>query len=79
MKSYRGQQFVPTKDLSDLHEDEVAQAPYNDKEGMISLDAYLIATGVRDPVQRAAMCAYTKVKSATPQDWTNIFAGFLGR
>ena len=72
-KSYRGQQFVPIKTPDIVAADRKAARPYERKEGAITLDAYFGLRKVRDPVMRASMSKFTKVRKATPEDFDAIF------
>jgi hypothetical protein len=74
-KQYRGQSFPPVRTADDVQEAQDAQEPYN-KPDAVDLHVYFASQGIRDPVQQAAMRAYTKVSRATPEDWAKIFDRF---
>jgi hypothetical protein len=72
-KTYRGQPFVPVKSPGDVQEQLDADAVYA-KEGTVSIETYFAVAGVRDPVMKASMLAFTLVRHATVEDWAKIFA-----
>lgn len=74
-KSYRGQATFPIKTPDDVQAEIDAQKPFAHPDA-ISLNVYFSLRGFRDPTLRAAMEAYTKVRTATLLNWDDIFKDF---
>ncbi len=75
LKQYSGQAFVPVVSAAE-HAGSYALQEKHDQPGAVSIEVWFAIRGVRDPVMKAAMKARAKVRRATPEAWTAIFAGF---
>lgn len=71
-KKFRGQTFVPVKTEDDVRADIALQKDFKTSDA-VSIDVFFARRGVRDPVSRAGMLAYTKVRTASMDAWTKIF------
>lgn len=74
-KNYAGQRFVPVVSADDVAEGARLKEEY-EVEGSIPLEAWFSIRGHRDPVMKAAMAAFTKVRRTTPAKWDEIFKDF---
>ena len=74
-KKWAGQKHVTTRTAADVVDERSLQAKYAHPNA-VTLDGYFTRKGVRDPVKRAAMMAYTKVRRATVAAFDEIFAKF---
>lgn len=75
-KSYRGQAFFPIKTEVDVQAELDAQKPYASKPDAMPINVWMNIRQIRDPVMRAAMEAFTKVRHATQEDWDLLFKDF---
>lgn len=75
-KTYKGQTFVPIKTAEQAAEEMSAAAAGAANPDSVSIQVWMSARGVRDPVLRAGMLAFTKVRLAPAAEFDRIFQGF---
>ena len=74
-KQYRGDVSPAITTTEQVLADMEAQAPYAAKDGAVELDIYFAQRGILDPVMRASMRAWTKIRKATLVDFDVLFTG----
>lgn len=74
-RSYSGEASPPITTPEAQAEIAARREPYSRKSGAVPLHVYMVARGIDSPIQQASMFAYTDIRTATHEDFDQIFAG----
>lgn len=72
-RTHRGEVSPPITTPAAVVELQAKRAAYA-KPGAVDINVYFAHKGIQNPILRASMAAYTEIRTATVEDFDEIFA-----